>query len=183
MQSYSPSLSREYQSTTSPIRESTAKCQCPSSRSNDLIRSQLCSISQDILKEFKQTLTPTKICHSLISKLRWPRELNALQLQKTHANRKSTSKSRKHHQFDSKWYKCSQHNQIPFICSAFLCLVVLWAFAACALSNWESCFLNLQVFFLFAVHWALSTTVVNGNLEMPKIASGLTAKEWTDAIV
>ncbi len=33
--------------------------------------------------------------------LRWPRELNALQLQKTHANRKSTSKSRKHfHQFD-----------------------------------------------------------------------------------
>ncbi len=39
--------------------------------------------------------------------LRWPRELNALQLQKTHANRKSTSKSRKHfHQFDSRWCKC-----------------------------------------------------------------------------
>ncbi len=27
-------------------------------------------------------------------------------------------------------------------------LVVLWAFAACALSNWRKCFLNLQVFFL-----------------------------------
>ncbi len=41
------------------------------------------------------------------------RELNALQLQKTHANRKSTSKSRKHfHQFDSRWCKCSQHKQI-----------------------------------------------------------------------
>ncbi len=31
-----------------------------------------------------------------------------LNLQKTHANRKSTSKSRKHlHQFDSRWCKCS----------------------------------------------------------------------------
>ncbi len=77
--------------------------------------------------------------------LRWPREINALQLQKTHANRKSTSKSRKHlHQCDRrcwKWSqhkqikkhcKCSQHNQIKnFICSAFLYLVVLWAFAVC----------------------------------------------------
>ncbi len=45
--------------------------------------------------------------------LRWPRELNALQLQKTHANRKSASKSRKlFHQFDSRWWKCSQHKQI-----------------------------------------------------------------------
>ncbi len=36
-----------------------------------------------------------------------------MQLQKTHANRKSTSKSRKHfHQFDSRWCKCSQHKQI-----------------------------------------------------------------------
>ncbi len=35
-------------------------------------------------------------------------------------------------------------------------LVVLWAFAACVLSNWGSCFLNLQVFFLC---WALSATV------------------------
>ncbi len=45
------------------------------------------------------------------------------------------------------WCKCSQ-----------LCLVVLWAFAACVLSNWWR-FLNLQVFFLFAVCWALSDTV------------------------
>ncbi len=29
----------------------------------------------------------------------------------------------------------------------FFFLVVLWAFAACALSNWQSCFLNLQAFF------------------------------------
>ncbi len=53
--------------------------------------------------------------------VRWPRELNALQLQTTHANRKSTSKSRKHfHRFDSKWWKCSQHKQIHFISTAFL---------------------------------------------------------------
>ncbi len=38
-------------------------------------------------------------------------------------------------------------------------LVVLWAFAACVLSNWGSCFLNLQVFFLFAAWWALSAMV------------------------
>ncbi len=45
--------------------------------------------------------------------VRWPRELNAQQLQKTHANRKSTSKSRKYfHQFDSRWCKCSQYRQI-----------------------------------------------------------------------
>ncbi len=48
-----------------------------------------------------------------IADVRWPRELNALQLQKTHANRKSISKSRKHfHHFDSRWCKCSQHKQI-----------------------------------------------------------------------
>ncbi len=36
---------------------------------------------------------------------------------------------------------------------------VLWAFAARVLSNWWSCFLNLQVFFLFAACWALSATI------------------------
>ncbi len=43
------------------------------------------------------------------------------QLQKTHANRKSTSKSRKHlHQFDSRCCKCLQHNQINnFIAACF----------------------------------------------------------------
>ncbi len=99
------------------------------------------------------------------------RELNALQLQKTHANRKSPSKSRKHlHQFDSRCCKCSQHNQIKnFICSTFLCLVVLWAFVACVLSNWWSCFLNLQVFFFsicsvflyLIVLWAFAGCVVS----------------------
>ncbi len=140
--------------------------------------------------------------------LRWPRELNTLQLQKTHENRKGTSKSRKYfHQFESRWWKCSQHKQIKkhtanahnttksilfaarffffgcvvSICSIFvvkitkvvflICrcfflfaahfffFVVLWAFAACVLSNWGSRFLNLQVFFLFAACWALSATV------------------------
>ncbi len=151
--------------------------------------------------------------------VRWPRELSAQQLQKTHANRKSTSKtsSRKHlHQFDStcaanaqnfilqrvffiwlhcehlqhlqcehlqrvfsNWWSCFLNLQVFFfylqhvslfgcvvsICSTFLCLcceyllhvfcfcstfiylVVFWAFAARVLSNWWSCFLNLQVFF------------------------------------
>ncbi len=55
--------------------------------------------------------------------VRWLRELNALQLQKTHANRKSTSKSGKHlHQFDSRWCKCSQHIVVS-ICS--VCVVKL----------------------------------------------------------
>ncbi len=46
------------------------------------------------------------------------------------------------------------------ICSAFLYMVVLWAFGVRVLSNWRSCFLNMQVFFLFALHWALSATVL-----------------------
>ncbi len=50
---------------------------------------------------------------------------------------------------------CSQHNQINnFIWSTFLCLFVLWVFVARVLSNWWSCFLNLQVFiFLFAARF------------------------------
>ncbi len=43
-----------------------------------------------------------------------------------------------------------------FLFAVCLFLVVLWAFEACVLSNWGSCFLNLQVFFLC---WALSATV------------------------
>ncbi len=104
--------------------------------------------------------------------IRWPRELNALQLQKTHANRKSTSKSRKHfHHFDSRCCKCSQrkqikkhaanaHNTTKYILFAarffFGCVVSI---CSCVLSNWGSRFLNLQEFFLFAGCWALSATV------------------------
>ncbi len=69
----------------------------------------------------------------------WPRELNVLQLQKTNANRKSTSKSRKHHhQFDNtlnmtqhnmlttqtnkeRQCKSSQHNQIKMCFLVWLC--------------------------------------------------------------
>ncbi len=74
----------------------------------------------------------------------WPRELNALQLQKTHVNRKSTSKSRKHlHQFDSRCCKCSHlFGCVVSICSAFLYLFVcLFVFLIC----W--------CFFLFVVHF------------------------------
>ncbi len=46
-----------------------------------------------------------------------------------------------------------------FIRRCFFYLFVLWAFAARMLSNWWSCFLNLQAFFLFAARWALSATV------------------------
>ncbi len=62
------------------------------------------------------------------------------QLHKTHANRKSTSKSRKHfHHFDSRWCKCSQHKHIKkhtanahnttktFYLQRVSFLVVLWA--------------------------------------------------------
>ncbi len=46
--------------------------------------------------------------------------------------------------------KCSQHNQIKyFICSAFLCLVVLWVFADCQID--EVVFLICRCFFLFVV--------------------------------
>ncbi len=78
-------------------------------------------------------------------------------------NRKSTSKSRTHfHNFDSRWYKCSQHkqikkrckcsqhNQIHFICSAFLCLVVLLC-VCCQID--ESVFLICTCFFLFAARF------------------------------
>ncbi len=97
-------------------------------------------------------------CSGFICILRWPRELNALQLQKTNANGENTSKSRKQlHQFDSRCCKCSQKKKKK-ICSV-LFFFWLWAFGACVLYNWQSCFLNLQVFFLCAVHWALSATV------------------------
>ncbi len=65
--------------------------------------------------------------------------------------------------------ECSQHNQIKnFIFSAFLYLVMLWAFAACVLSNWRSCFLNLQAFlsickaFLYlVVLWAFAVRALS----------------------
>ncbi len=89
------------------------------------------------------------------------------------ATSENTCKSRKHlHQFDSRSCKCSQHKQrnalqilitqpnkefylqcvylfgcVVSICSVFLYLVVVGAFAAHVLSNWWRCFLNLQVFF------------------------------------
>ncbi len=101
------------------------------------------------------------------------------------ATSENTCKSRKHlHQFDSRSCKCSQHKQrnalqilitqpnkefylqcvylfgcVVSICSVFLYLVVVGAFAAHVLSNWWRCFLNLQVFFLFAVRWAFSATI------------------------
>ncbi len=67
--------------------------------------------------------------------------------QKTHANRKSMSKSRKHFQhFDSRWCKCSQHKQINFICSTFHFCFCCEHLKRVRCQNDES-FLNLQVFF------------------------------------
>ncbi len=59
--------------------------------------------------------------------LRWPRELNALQLQKTHANRKNTSKLRKQlNQFDNTraanaHNTTKQRNALPIKCFIWLC--------------------------------------------------------------
>ncbi len=88
--------------------------------------------------------------------LRWLRELNVLQLQKTHANRKSTSKSRKDfHQFDSRWWKCSQHKQMKkhtenahnkCYLQRVCFLVVLWAFAACVVKLTKAVFLICSAF-------------------------------------
>ncbi len=76
--------------------------------------------------------------------LRWPRELNVLQLRETHINRKNTSKLRKYHQFDNTC-AANTHNATTCrntlhmlsvfgwdvsMCSAFLYLVALWVFAA-----------------------------------------------------
>ncbi len=83
--------------------------------------------------------------------LRWPRALSTLQLQKTHANRKSTSKSRKHfHNFDSRWYKCSQ---IHFICSAFLFWLCCEHLQRVHCQIDESLFLICRCFFLFAARF------------------------------
>ncbi len=73
------------------------------------------------MKSRSNCKTPVR---KLIWNVRWPRELNTLlHLQKTHANRKSTSKSRKLlHQFDSRCCKCSQHNQIKNCISFFVWL-------------------------------------------------------------
>ncbi len=66
--------------------------------------------------------------------LRWPRELNALQLQKTHAHRKNTCKLRKQlNQFDNTC-AANAHNttkQKKHAANKILYLVVLWAFAEC----------------------------------------------------
>ncbi len=99
--------------------------------------------------------------------LRWPRELNALQLQKTHANKKSTSKSRKHfHHFDSRWCKCSQHKQInkhtanPHNTTKYI-LFAAHFFFGCVVSICSVCVVKLtkvvllicRRFFLFAARF------------------------------
>ncbi len=60
-----------------------------------------------------------------------------------------------------KKHAANAHNTTKYILfAARFFLVVLWAFAACALSNWRKCFLNLQVFSKVAARWALSATVI-----------------------
>ncbi len=54
---------------------------------------------------------------------------------------------KQHNQFDSRCCKCSQHNQINFICSVFLCLVVLWVFAVVCCKIEEVVFLICRCFF------------------------------------
>ncbi len=114
--------------------------------------------------DFKYIIVCTFICI-----VWWPRELNALRLQKTHANRKSTSKSRKSfHQFDSRWRKRSQHKQVKkhtanahnttkyiwFAARFFFGCVV--SICSMCVSNLWSCFLNLQVFFFYLQRVELS---------------------------
>ncbi len=105
--------------------------------------------------------------------VRWSRELNALQLQKTDANRKSTSKSRKHfHHFDSRWWKCSQHKQIKkhaanahnttksFYVQRGFFLFAARFFFGCAVSICSVCVFKLEVVFCWEKGscWALSAT-------------------------
>ncbi len=93
----------------------------------------------------------------------------ALQLQKTHANRKSTSKSRKHfHHFDSRWCKCSQHKQIKkhtanahnttkyILFAARLFFVCVVSICSVCVVKLRKLFLNLHVFSEVAACWALS---------------------------
>ncbi len=123
------------------------------------------SIRNWVWKTFKKTfLTKSTIicfyvCNFSINInqiLRWPRELNALQIEK------NTCKLRKQlHQFDNTC-AANTHNttkqrnalQIQFF--IWLCCEHLQHL----LSNWWRCFLDLLVLFLFAARWALSATVV-----------------------
>ncbi len=106
-----------------PVLEDTLPCTFCMSPLSDTPNSCLAVSTNELMSWIRTGLGSTAgLSYAL---LRWLRELNALQLQKTHANRKSTSKSRKHLQFDSRCSKCSQHKQMKnFICSTFLFLVV-----------------------------------------------------------
>ncbi len=61
--------------------------------------------------------------------------------------------------------RCAIDEVVSLICRCFFYLqcvsflVVVWAFEACALYNWGSCFLNLQVFFLFAARFVFGCGV------------------------
>ncbi len=105
--------------------------------------------------------------------VRWPRELNAQQLQKTHANGKSTSKSRKYfHQFDSRWCKCSQYRQIKKHAAnahntTKYMLFVARFFFGCVVSICSMCVVKLtkvvslicRHFFLFATRFIFDCVV------------------------
>ncbi len=66
--------------------------------------------------------------------------------------------------------KCSQHNQIHFICSAFLFWLCCEHLQLVCCQIEESVFLIFRVFFLFAARWAFSATVYGPiNLTYDKI--------------
>ncbi len=105
---------------------------------------QLCSIWLNLGREY-------------IPILWWPRQLSALQLQKTRANRKGTSKSRKQQVLKM---LTTQPNKIFLFAAARFFVWLCCEHLQCVLSNWWSRFLNLQVFFLYAARWSLSATVL-----------------------
>ncbi len=77
-----------------PVLEDTLPCTFFMSPLSDTPNSCLAVSTNELMSWIRTGLGSTAgLSYAL---LRWLRELNALQLQKTHANRKSTSKSRKH---------------------------------------------------------------------------------------
>ncbi len=114
---------------------------------------ETCLFHNDISSHFKFLLSNERLdfCEKM-TKIWWPRELNALQIEKNHLQIKKTTSSIWQHT----GCKYSQHNQkrnalqIKCIC---LCCEHLHHL----LSNWWKCFLDLLVLFLFAcVFWSCS---------------------------
>ncbi len=149
---------------------------------NKLVLLQSISVPKTLLQctyTFQNVFFPENVCHhkgwnSTVAERAQRAARKHMQIEKAPANKETNSMVKMLTTQTNKetHCKCSQHNQINFICSTFLFLVVLWAFAVCFFF-WLCCehlqhvccqieevvFLICRVFFLFAARRALSATI------------------------